>query len=64
MDSNSRLGTFAKYTATSGPFAPELVIERGESLRMVIDRDELGPMLTEIIEMARVLGVTGGADGT
>ena len=38
--------------------------ETGHTTRMVIYADDIAPFVTELIEMARVLGVTGGPDGT
>ncbi len=38
--------------------------ETGHTTRMVIYADDIAPFVTELIEMARVLGVTGGQDGT
>ena len=50
-------GIFGAYTRIETTVGPALLVEKGKT-RIMITRDEMGPMITEMIQMARELGVT------
>lgn len=70
---NTKRGNYGHYTRTEslpGAGGKELVayitsdrIVTSEGL-IAIQSSDIAPFVAELIEMARVLGVTGGADGT
>ena len=74
MKSISRFGKLGLYQAnTYGDGSKTLVIDvyrkptsvDTDAIRVfALKSNDVAPFITELIEMARVLGVTGGPDGT
>ena len=62
------LGGYYTYNNVNTPYIGyEPIISTGIEIeygRLYIPADKLAAFCTELIEMARVLGVTGGPDGT
>ncbi len=73
MENKTKRGKFGVYMRTNGMFGkgePELTLYDTKSSaevyngELTIRASALNAFVTELIEMARVLGVTGGPDGT
>lgn len=69
-----KLGRFGKYVGNAYDDGSKAIfvsvnrepipLENITSGAVVLTAADIAPFVTELIEMARVLGVTGGADGT